>query len=169
MIERYERIEEQLGRVGSYAQLLHAAHTDDPEIGRFFQSVQERANQIGTRLLFVTLEINRIDEEALAGKLEQSPRLQRYRPWLRDVRSFRPHQLDDEIERVLHEKSITGRSAWVRLFDETMAGLRFPLDGQGAHQRRDLRHPLGQGSRAARGGGALDRGRARRHARGCSR
>ncbi len=130
VIERYERIEEQLGRVGSYAQLLHAARTDDPEIGRFFQSVQERANQIGTRLLFVTLEINRIAEEALAGRLEQSPRLQRYRPWLRDVRSFRPHQLDDEIERVLHEKSITGRSAWVRLFDETMAGLRFPLDGR---------------------------------------
>jgi oligoendopeptidase F len=46
------------------------------------------------------------------------------------VRSFRPHQLDDEIERVLHEKSVTGRSAWVRLFDETMAGLRFPLEGR---------------------------------------
>jgi oligoendopeptidase F len=130
VIERYERIEEQLGRVGSYAQLLHAARTDDPEIGRFFQSVQERVNEIGTRLLFVTLEINRIEDAALAAKLESSARLRHYRPWLRDVRSFRPHQLDDEIERVLHEKSITGRSAWVRLFDETMAGLRFPLDGK---------------------------------------
>ena len=67
---------------------------------------------------------------ALAAKVAQSPRLAHYQPWLRDVRSFRPHQLDDEIERVLHEKSVTGRSAWVRLFDETMAGLRFPLDGR---------------------------------------
>ena len=130
LIQRYERLEEQLGRVASYAQLLHAAKTDDPEIGRFFQTVQERVNEAATRLLFVTLELNRIEDEALAARLEQSPELAHYRPWLRDVRSFRPHQLDDEIERVLHEKSITGRSAWVRLFDETMAGLRFPLEGK---------------------------------------
>ena len=130
LIERYARLEEQLGRVASYAQLLHAAHTDDPEIGRFFQGVQERVNDAATRLLFVTLELNKIEDEALADKVEQSRRLAHYRPWLRDVRSFRPHQLDDEIERVLHEKSITGRAAWVRLFDETMAGLRYPLEGK---------------------------------------
>jgi oligoendopeptidase F len=130
LIERYERLEEQLGRLASFAQLLHAARTDDPKIGRFFQSVQERVNEAATSLLFVTLELNKIEDEALAAKIEQSPELAHYRPWLRDVRSFRPHQLDDEIERVLHEKSITGRSAWVRLFDETMAGLRFPFDGR---------------------------------------
>jgi oligoendopeptidase F len=130
VIERYERIEEQLGRLMSYAQLLHSAKADDPEIGRFYQTVHERVTKIGTRLLFLTLELNRIDDQALAGQLEQSATLARYRPWIRDVRAFRPHQLDDEIERVLHEKSVTGRSAWVRLFDETMAGLRFPLDGK---------------------------------------
>ncbi len=130
LIERYEELEERLGRLASYAQLLHAAKTDDPEIGRFFQTVQERVNEAATKLLFVTLELNRVEDDALAAKVEQSLELARYRPWLRDVRSFRPHQLDDEIERVLHEKSITGRSAWVRLFDETMAGLRFPLDGR---------------------------------------
>jgi len=129
-IERFERIEERLGRLMSYAQLLHAAHAEDPEIGRFYQTVSERVVEVGTRLLFLTLEVNRIEDQALASKLEQSPLLARYKPWLRDVRSFRPHQLDDEIERVLHEKSVTGRSAWVRLFDETMASLRFPLDGK---------------------------------------
>jgi oligoendopeptidase F len=130
VIERYERIEEQLGRLMSYAQLLHSAKADDPEIGRFYQTVHERVTKIGTSLLFLALELNRIDDHALADKLEQSAALARYRPWIRDVRAFRPHQLDDEIERVLHEKSVTGRSAWVRLFDETMAGLRFPLDGK---------------------------------------
>jgi oligoendopeptidase F len=130
VIERYERIEEQLGRLMSYAQLLHAAKADDPQIGRFYQTIHERVTKVGTRLLFLTLELNRIDDQALAEKLEQSPPLARYRSWIRDVRSFRPHQLDDEIERVLHEKSVTGRSAWVRLFDETMAALRFPLDGK---------------------------------------
>ena len=128
VIERYERIEEQLGRLMSYAQLMHAAKADDPQIGRFYQTIHERVTKVGTRLLFLTLELNRIEDQALAEKLEQSALLARYRPWIRDVRTFRPHQLDDEIERVLHEKSVTGRSAWVRLFDETMASLRFPLD-----------------------------------------
>ena len=127
VIQRFEQIEERLGRLISYASLLHAAKADDPEIGRFFQTIQERVTEIGTKLLFVTLELNRIEDDALEAKLEASPALAHYRPWLRDVRSFRPHQLDDEIERLLHEKSVAGRRAWMRLFDETMAGLRFPL------------------------------------------
>jgi oligoendopeptidase F len=130
VIARYEQLEEWLGRAMSYAQLLHAANTEDPEIGRFFQTVQERVNEIGTHVLFVTLELNRIEEAALEAKLTASARLARYRPWIRDVRSFRPHQLDDEIERVLHEKTVTGRRAWTRLFDETTAALRFPYDGR---------------------------------------
>ena len=126
MIARYEQLEECLGRAMSYAQLLHAADTEDAQIGRFFQTVQERVNEICTKVLFVTLELNRIEDEALEAKLAASDRLARYRPWIRDVRSFRPHQLDDEIERVLHEKTVTGRRAWTRLFDETMGALRFP-------------------------------------------
>jgi oligoendopeptidase F len=130
LIVRYEQIEERLGRAASYAQLLHAANTEDPEIGRFFQTVQERATEVGTKILFVTLELNRIEDQELEAKLAASARLARYRPWIRDVRSFRPHQLDDAIEQVLHEKAITGRRAWNRLFDETMAALRFPYDGR---------------------------------------
>ncbi len=130
LIARYEQLEEWLGRAMSYAQLLHAANTEDPEIGRFFQTVQERVTDIGTHVLFVTLELNRIEEEALEAKLAASAKLAHYRPWIRDVRAFRPHQLDDEIERVLHEKSVTGRRAWTRLFDETVAALRFPYDSR---------------------------------------
>ncbi len=129
VIRRYEQLDEVLGRLLSYGSLLHAGRADDAKIGRFFQGIRERVNQINTRLLFVTLELNRIEDAALAAKLA-APALAHYEPWLRDVRSFRPHQLDDEIERVLHEKSITGRGAWNRLFDETMARLRFPLHGK---------------------------------------
>ena len=127
-IAAYEKIEELLGKVYSYASLLHAAKSDDAEISRFYQTVRERINDVGTKLLFVTLELNKIDDADLDAKVGASDGLAHYRPWLRDVRSFRPHQLDDEIERVLHEKSITGRAAWNRLFDETMARIRFPLD-----------------------------------------
>jgi len=129
-ISRYEQVEDQLGRVYSFASLLHAAKSDDPEISRFYQTVRERINDISTKLLFVTLEINRIEDADLEAKVESADELAHYRPWLRDVRSFRPHQLDDDVERVLHEKSITGRTAWNRLFDETMARMRFSLDGK---------------------------------------
>ena len=130
LIERYEALEDRTGRAFSYAQLLFAARRDDAEVGRFYQGVQERITAIGTHLLFVTLELNRLEDDLLAEKLVASPRLRHFAPWLDSVRSFRPHQLSDELEKALHEKHVTGRSAWVRLFDETMAALRFPLDGK---------------------------------------
>ena len=130
MIRRYEALEDRIGRLFSFAQLLFAADRDNPAVGQFYQGVQERVTAIGTRLLFVTLELNKVEDEALAALVDASPELGRYRPWLDTVRSFRPHQLSDEVERTLHEKHVTGSSAWVRLFDETMAALRFPLDGK---------------------------------------
>ncbi|MDJ0609400.1 MAG: M3 family oligoendopeptidase [Kiloniellales bacterium] len=129
-IGRYEAIREILGRAMSYAQLVHAGDMSDPEIGRFYQTLQERTTVIGSELLFFGLELNRVDEDALEAKLKASGALARYRPWLRDLRASRPHQLDDKLEELLHEKYVAGRAAWMRLFDETMAGLRFPLDGE---------------------------------------
>ena len=124
-IRDYENMDEVLSAVMSYAGLLHAGAVSDPEVGKFYQTIQERVNDIFTSLLFFTLELNRIDEGDLGVKMAD-PALAHYEPWLRDVRAMRPHQLSDEIETLLHEKSVAGRSAWVRLFDETMADLRFP-------------------------------------------
>ena len=128
-ITEYERIEEVLGRVMSYAQLLFAGDSNDPVIGRFYQSMSERVTAISSHLIFFSLELNRLDDAALEAKLAD-PALARWRPWLRDLRVFRPHQLPDELERLLHEKEVTGRSAWSRLFDETIAGLRVPVGGE---------------------------------------
>jgi len=83
---------------------------------------------ISTDTLFFMLELNRIDDDVLAAQLK-GPLAANYAPWVRDVRVFRPHQLSDEAEKLLHEKSVTGRAAWTRLFDETMAALRFDVDG----------------------------------------
>jgi oligoendopeptidase F len=128
-IAAYEKLEDTLGRAGSYASLYYAADQGNPERGRFFQNIQERLNAISTELLFFMLEINRLEDAALEAKLT-IPALAHYRPWLRDVRAFRPHQLSDELETLLHEKYVAGAAAWTRLFDETMAALRFPIDGQ---------------------------------------
>lgn len=128
-VAEYERLSEILYRVLSYAQLRYAQNLSDPARGRFQQSMQERATEISTQTLFFTLEINRLDEDCLAEKLSD-PGLAHYAPWLRDLRMFRDHQLSDDMERLLHEQDVAGRSAWVRLFDETMAELRFPVDGR---------------------------------------
>ncbi|MEM6902588.1 MAG: M3 family oligoendopeptidase [Pseudomonadota bacterium] len=125
-IKVYEGIDETLSRIMSFAHLTYAGDMTDAEIGRFYQSMQERVTTISTPLLFFTLEINKIDDEAMERKLKDDA-LSAYGSWLRDVRVFRPHQLDDEIERMLHERHVVGRSAWTRLFDETVAGLRFPF------------------------------------------
>ncbi|MBM3490234.1 MAG: M3 family oligoendopeptidase [Alphaproteobacteria bacterium] len=125
----YERLKEQLGRVGSFAGLLHAGNLSEASIGRFYQTMQERLNAITAELLFFTLELNRLDAAALATKLA-APALRRYRPWLDDLRAFRAHELSDDLERLLHEKQVAGRGAWVRLYDETLAALRFPVDGE---------------------------------------
>src|ERR1700719_382692 len=127
--EAYERLQEKIGRIMSYASLVHAGNLSDPEIGRFYQTMQERTNAVSTALLFFTLEINRLEDAELDKKLAD-PALDHYRPWLRDVRATRPHQLGDELEKLLHEKSVAGRSAWTRLFDETIAELRFPFRGR---------------------------------------
>jgi oligoendopeptidase F len=127
-IAEYERIEEILGRVMSYAQLLFSGDSTDPVIGRFSQSMNERVTAISSDLIFFTLEINRLEEATLNAKLAD-PALARWAPWLRDLRVFRPHQLSDELEKLLHEKEVTGRSAWSRLFDETVAGMRVNVGG----------------------------------------
>jgi oligoendopeptidase F len=125
-IEEYERIDEILGRMMSFASLLYAADMSDPESGRFYQTMQETVTEISTHLIFFALEINQIEDAALT-ELLADPALAKYEPWLRDTRAFRPHQLDDSLERLLHEKHVAGKAAWVRLFDETTAALRFTV------------------------------------------
>ena len=128
-IIEYEKIDETIGRIMSYAQLIYASDMSNPENGQFYQSMQEAVTEISSKLLFFTLEINRIDDLEFDQKLE-TPELSHFAPWIRDVRVFRPHQLSDELEKMLLEKSVTGRSSWIRLFDETMAALRFEIDDQ---------------------------------------
>ncbi|MBI06552.1 MAG: oligoendopeptidase F [Rhodospirillaceae bacterium] len=126
LIGEYEEVQEILGRLTSYAYLSYCTAMENTEIARFFQNLSEAANDISSDLLFLTLELNRIEDSLLEEK-KKVRALAHYSPWLRDVRAYRPHQLSDELERLLHEKRISGRSAWMRLFDESVAALRFSL------------------------------------------
>ncbi len=128
-LKDYERLQDRLGRVGAFAYLNYVTKVDDPARAKFFGDIQEKLTNIGAKLLFLTLEINRIDD-ALIERLMNEPPLDHFRPWLEEVRKEKPYQLSDELERLFHEKNITGRGGWSRLFSETMAGLRFEIDGE---------------------------------------
>src|SRR5262249_10553542 len=127
-VAKYEALTDLMGRVGSYASLYYAQNMADPERGRFSQNVSEALNDIGAKLLFFRLEINKVEDDDLAAKLKD-PALAKYAPWLRDVRMFRPHDLSDGLGKFLHDHSVVD-AAWSRLFDETIARLRYPFRGE---------------------------------------
>ncbi len=128
-IAQYEDLSDLIGRIGSFASLHYVGDTTDQERAKFYGDTQQALTEISTTLLFFELELNRIDDDAMVMAMKH-PDLACYRPWIEDLRKERPYQLEDRIEQLFHEKSLTGRAAWNRLFDETMAGLRFDIDGK---------------------------------------
>ncbi|MGB6504219.1 MAG: M3 family oligoendopeptidase [Xanthobacteraceae bacterium] len=129
IVRRYEAIDDLMGRLGSYAGLVHAGDTVDPARTKFYGDMQERMTAASTHLLFFTLELNRVDDAVLDAAMAD-PALGHYRPWLEDVRRYRPYQLEDRVEQLFHEKSVTGYSAWNRQFDASIAKLRFKVAGK---------------------------------------
>jgi oligoendopeptidase F len=128
-VRSYEGLSDLLGRIGAYAGLVYSGDTTDPQRAKFYGDTQDKLNAAITELLFFELELNRIEPELLAKVAAQAP-LSHWKPWLDDLARDKPHQLDDRIEALFHEKSMTGAAAWNRLFDETIASLRFTVDGE---------------------------------------
>jgi len=128
-VRSYEAIDDLLGRLGSYAGLMHAGNTVDPARTKFYGDVQDRMTAASTHLVFFGLELNRIDDAVMEAAMGD-PALGHYRPWIEDVRRYRPYQLEDRVEQLFHEKSTTGYAAWNRQFDATIANLRFKVSGK---------------------------------------
>src|SRR6187455_2308838 len=128
-VARYEAIDDRLGRLMSYASLMYAGNTTDPARAKFYGDIQERITAASLHLLFFTLELNRIDDAQLEAAM-RDPALGHYRPWIEDVRKEKPYQLEDRVEELFHEKSVTGAGALNRLFTETIASLRFKVGGK---------------------------------------
>jgi len=128
-VSAYESLQDLTGRVMAYASLLYASDTSDPARAKFHGDAQERVTALAGDLLFFELELNRIDDARLEAAMA-TPALRHYRPWLEDIRKEKPHQLPDDLERLFLEKSVSGAAAWNRLFDDTMAALRFDFEGE---------------------------------------
>ena len=128
-VKRYEALDETMSRLMSYASLIYAANTTDPVRAKFYGDMQERITAASLHLLFFTLELNRVDDAVLEAAM-MDPALGHYRPWIEDLRKEKPYQLEDRVEQLFHEKSVTVYSAWNRQFDETIASLRFRISSQ---------------------------------------
>ena len=128
-VQDYEEIEDLLGRIMSYAGLIYSGDTTDAARAKFYGDAQEKITNASSDLLFFTLELNRVDDGLLETAMKDSA-LSHYRPWIEDIRREKPYQLEDRVEQLFHEKSVTGRGAWNRLFDETIASLRFQVEGR---------------------------------------
>ena len=128
-VRDFETLNDVLGRIVSYASLLYAADTSDPKRQKFYGDIQEKITAISSKLLFFPLELNRLDDAVLEAAMADAA-LGHYRPWLEDLRKEKPYQLEDRLEQLFHEKSVTSRSSWDRLFNETMTALRFEVGGK---------------------------------------
>ncbi len=129
-LAQYELLEELMGRIMSYAGLLYAGDTSDPALSKLYGDLSEKITDASSHLLFFSLELNRIPDATIDAAFASDPAFGHYKPWVTDLRKDKPYQLDDKIEQLFLEKSVTGRGAWNRLFDETLAALRFDLDGE---------------------------------------
>lgn len=129
-VQELESLSEQMDRPLIYAHLVHAAKTDDPRHGALLTRTREQRTVINKHLIFFDLEWVQVPEET-ARALLAAPALAKYRHYLEHKRAWRPHYLSEPEEKILEEKAVTGRAAWVRLFDETVSSLRFPFEHAG--------------------------------------
>ena len=126
---RNEHINTIAGRIMSFAGLRYYQLTVDGDRTKFMSDMQEKITDFTTPLVFFTLELNRIDDAALQALLNANDALARYQPVFDRIRAMKPYQLSDELEKFLHDLGVVG-DAWERLFDETIAGLSFEIDGE---------------------------------------
>ena len=124
-----EDIDTKIDKIMSYAHLLVAEDGNNEKNKIFYQQMQEQITNIASSIVFFSLEINEISEKNLK-KIYADKKLKIYKNWIKNIRKFKPYQLDVKTEKLLQEKSITSRSAWVRLFDDTIASLKFPFKGK---------------------------------------
>lgn len=129
-LKEYEALDDIIGRLGSFAGLTYFSDTSNPVNGKLYGDVQAKITDFSGHLLFFALELNRIDDAVIDACMANDPDAGHYRPWLVDLRLDKPYQLDDKLEQLFLEKSMTSAAAFNRLFDETMAELRFDIDGE---------------------------------------
>ena len=129
LLNEYEAIQDMAGKIGSFAYLLWSTNTQDAAYGKTVQSTNELGSKLSQVMVFFRVEWLALDEQQ-AQQLINDPILSKYTHYLESSRSYKPHSLSEEQEQILSAKSVTGQSAWVRYFDETLGSATFHYDGE---------------------------------------
>ena len=140
-LKELESLFEQMDRPGTFAGLFHAAKSDDPARGALLARTREARTAINKHLIFFDLEWVKVDDTR-ADVLMRAPELNRYRHYLSEKRAWRPHYLGEGEEKVLEEKDVTGRAAFVRLFDETASSMLCPFEHEETVSKLSLQQTL---------------------------
>ncbi|UJW87402.1 M3 family oligoendopeptidase [Devosia sp. SL43] len=129
-IKDSEELGDLTGKIGSFSFLQYAQKSTDADRAKFMGDTNEALTNLSTKVLFFELELNRIEDTDLEAAFAADPELARYRTWFAELRKAKRYQLDDKLEELFHDKSVTAYSAWNRLFDETLSSLEFEVDGE---------------------------------------
>ena len=132
-IKEFEKIEERIGKLKSYIYLIYCTNQLDTEIVAFYQKVNEQLTNIDSNLLFFCLELNSLSEKKI-NVLEGN----RFFVWLKNLRKFKNYQKKEEIEKILLDKNLTSSNSWIRLFDQTMAGIKFSFKNKNLNESEIL-------------------------------
>jgi oligoendopeptidase F len=130
-----ENLYELMDKPGIFASLVHAAQSEDPRHGALVAKTREQRTLANKHLIFFDLELIKLSDES-AKTLFADPKLAKYRHWLEVKLLWKPYFLSEPEEKILEEKSLTGRGAFVRLFEEMTSSARFPLKGADGQERR---------------------------------
>jgi len=128
-LQRYESLIQTAGKIGSYSHLIWSTNTEDPALGKILQEASELGSELSQKLVFFNVEWLKLEDEK-AESLIQSEELKKWKHYLTVSRQYKPHTLGEEAEQVMSAKSVTGRSAWNRYFDETLGAARFEFEGE---------------------------------------
>ena len=137
LLQEYEQILELSGKTGTFAYLHWSTNTEDPARGALLQRLHEHSSQLQQQLLFFELEWAHVDDKR-AQEVMSDPALAHFRFWLTLARRYRPHLRSEAEEKILAEKAVTGRNAWVRFFEEVHSGARYTLEGEELPQQSVL-------------------------------
>ena len=148
MLQDYEVLQDKAGKISSFAYLQWSTNTTNPDFGKLLQESNELSSEVNQKLVFLDVEWLSISDEE-AQKIIKHPELSFYRHYLESSRRYKNHVLNEEQEQILSAKGVTGRSAWIRFFDETIGKAKFALDGK-EYAEQEVLSKLHDGDRKLR-------------------
>ncbi len=148
LLEKYEVIQDTGGKISSFAYLQWSTDTGNAEYGKLVQESNELSSELSQKLVFFDVEWLKVNSKK-AEALINDPELSFYKHYLDSSRRYKKHVLEESQEQIMSAKAVTGRSAWVRYFDETLGAAEFKIDGESFTEQEAL-SKLHEGDRTLR-------------------